>query len=119
MPATARTTISNVHHQAVGFAPPVAVTLSGDAIRLMLQLQDIAPLDNLADAFPHVVNKLAELWKRPYHADRYFDDLLHDTRGSRAGFPLSALSEISNVYDHYRTNIFPVQQDSWSKALYI
>ena len=93
--------------------------LSGDAIRLMLRVDHIAPIHKLADGFPRIVNKLAELWKRPYHADRYFDSLLHDTRGGRAGFPLSVLNEISSLYEHYRTNVFPVQQDSWSKSLYL
>jgi|SRR5690349_7085045 len=99
--------------------PRADTDLSGDAIRLMLRVDDIAPIHNLADRFPRIVNKLAQLWKRPYHADRYFDSLLHDTRGGRAGFPLPVLSEISSLYEHYRTNVFPVAQDTWSKALYL
>jgi len=96
-----------------------STTLTGDAIRLMLHVEEVAPLNKLADAFPHIVNKLANVWKRPYLADRYFDELLHDTRGSRAGFPLTVLTEISNLFDYYSTKVFPIKQDTWSKALFV
>ncbi len=98
--------------------PAASIALTGDAIRLMLQLEQIAPINALADRFPHVANKLAELWRRPFHADRYFDELLHDKRGGRMGFPLSVVTEISNVYSYYRANVFPVREDSWGSAMY-
>jgi len=101
-----------------GFKRTTPAALSGDAIRLMLHLQDVASINNLADNFPHVVNKLAELWKRPMHADRYFDELMLDMRGGRAGFPLGVINEIGDLYNHYRSTVFPVQQDAWGKGLY-
>ena len=97
---------------------PQSTALSGDAIRLMLQLEKFVPVNALADSFPHVVNKLAEIWRRPFHADRYFDELLHDKRGERIGFPLAVVTEISELYNHYRTNVFPVREDGWSPAFY-
>jgi hypothetical protein len=102
----------------IGLTSAASATLTGDAIRLMLHVDRITPIYNLADRFPHIVNKLAELWKRPYYADRYFDELLHDIRGSHGGFPLVVLNEISDLYAHYRTKVFPLRQDAWSKALY-
>src|SRR4051794_24589220 len=108
-----------IRADAVGFRrPPQSTALSGDAIRLMLQLEKFVPLNALADSFPHVVNKLAQLWRRPFHADRYFDELLHDKRGGRIGFPLAVVTEISELYNHYRTNVFPVREDSWSNGFY-
>jgi hypothetical protein len=90
--------------------------LSGDGIRLMLKIQDVASIDKLAGSYPHVVNKLADLWKRPVHADRYFDELMHDKRGGRMGFPLGVMIEISDLYTYYRRAVFPVRQDVWSDA---
>jgi len=110
---------SGIHQELVSFTSAGPATLTGDAIRLMLQVDRITPIHNLADHFPHIVNKLAELWKRPSYADRYFDELLHDTSGSRAGFALAVLNEISDLYDHYRTKVFPVRQDPWGNALYV
>lgn len=110
---------SEARKHSVGLTSAGPATLTGDAIRLMLQVDRVTPIHNLADRFPHIVNKLAELWMRPSYADRYFDELLHDTRGSRAGFPLAVLNEISDLYDHYRTKVFPVRQDTWGNALYV
>jgi hypothetical protein len=108
-----------IRADGVGFRRhPQSTALSGDAIRLMLQLEKSVPVNALADRFPHVVNKLAQLWRRPFHADRYFDDLLHDKRGGRIGFPLAVVIEISELHNHYRANVFPVREDSWSSALY-
>jgi hypothetical protein len=116
MSAAARKVTPEMRMEVVGFKRTPATTLTGDAIRLMLQVQDIAPLNQVADRFPHIVNKLAELWKRPFHADRYFDELVHDHRGGRIGFPLAVISELSELYNHYRTNVYPVQNDVWSSV---
>jgi hypothetical protein len=116
MSATAFKVSPEMRMEVAGFKRTLPTTLSGDAIRLMVQVRDIAPLDKVADLFPHVVNKLAQLWKRPFHADRYFDDLVHDHRGGRIGFPLAVINEISALHNHYRTNVFPVPQDVWSSV---
>jgi hypothetical protein len=118
MSTNACTYVSEPHQQLLGLKGDPA-TLSGDAIRLMLQVDRITPIHNLADRFPHIVNKLAEIWKRPYEAYRYFDELLHDSRRSPGRLPSAELKEISDLYTYYRTNLFPVQQHNWSKALYV
>jgi hypothetical protein len=33
--------------------------------------------------------------------DRYFQDLLMDTRGNRQGFPLKIVMELSTLREHY------------------
>jgi hypothetical protein len=68
----------------------------------------------LAAAFPRIVNRMAKLWKQPRQMDRYFEELLADTRGNRKGFPLNILMEMSTVKDHYKAKVFPpAQRDVW------
>jgi hypothetical protein len=47
--------------------------------------------------------------------DRYFEDLLTDTRGNRQGFPLGILMELSALKDYYQGKVFPAIQrgDLW------
>jgi hypothetical protein len=59
------------------------------------------------------------VWKRPYLADRYFDELLHDNARIARWIPLTVLTEISNLFDYYSTKVFPIKQDTWSKALFV
>lgn len=69
----------------------------------------------LAAAFPRIVNRMAGLWRSPRQMDRYFEDLLTDTRGNRQGFPLGILMELTTLKDHYQTKVFPPTQrgDMW------
>ncbi len=74
----------------------------------------------LAAAFPRIVNRMARIWKIPREMDRYFEDLLTDTRGNREGFPLDILMELTGLKDYYQSRVFPVQQraqDSWAAGL--
>ncbi len=75
---------------------------------------DLRPY-TLARSFPRIVNKMAELWRRPAQLDAYFDELLVDERGGRQGFPLTVLFEITALKDHYQTAVFPrqVEAGSW------
>jgi hypothetical protein len=65
--------------------------------------------------FPHVVNRMAEIWRRPLQMDRYFDSLLVDERGGRKGFPLSVLFEITTLKDYYQTQLYPrtAEKGTW------
>src|SRR5262245_3060061 len=53
--------------------------------------------NELATSFPRIVNQTARLWRRPNEMDKYFDGLLVDTRGSRHGFPLKVLMELTTL----------------------
>lgn len=47
--------------------------------------------------FPHVFNRIIELWKLPM-GEKYFTELMMDTRdGKRKGFPPDAAMEIFNL----------------------
>jgi|SRR5215510_5465201 len=114
------TTGTDVKHATMrrSEAPQAACPLSGDAIRLMCRLDGKISVSETADQFPRILNRIAALWNKPVEADRYFDDLLHDRRGGRQGFPLRVLSEINALRDFYVTRAYPKRVDPWEQMLY-
>ena len=44
--------------------------------------------------FPRIANSLAANWKEPDATRIYLDDLLHDRRGNRQGFPPAISAEL-------------------------
>ena len=87
--------------------------LSAAGQALLAYIEESARPKELAAAFPRIVNHMAKLWKMPREMDRYFEDLLADTRGNRQGFPLNILTELSTLKDHYKTKVFPARRDVW------
>ena len=81
--------------------------LSAAAQALLASIDESTRPTELAAAFPRIVNRMASLWKAPRQMDRYFDDLLTDTRGGRQGFPLGILMELTTLKDYYLTKVFP------------
>jgi len=67
----------------------------------------------LAVLFPRIVNRMAKLWRTPLQMDRCFEELLTDTRGTRQGFPLGVLMELSTLKDYYQTKVFPSRHGVW------
>lgn len=67
----------------------------------------------LALRFPRIVNRIARMWKSPLQMDRYFEDLLTDTRGTRRGFSLGVLTDLSSLKDYYNTRMFPTRRGVW------
>jgi len=112
-----------------GKNPPVAAPMDPRKLRHALEKDDlalnsagqalIASLDEsarpkaLAAQFPRIVNRMAKMWKTPLQMDRCFEDLLTDTRGTRQGFPLGVLMELSTLKDYYHTAVFPTRRDVW------
>jgi hypothetical protein len=88
--------------------------LSGGAVRLLALLSPKLRLPRLPVAFPHIVNRLAEIWLRPAEFERYVDDLLLDTRPNRLGFPLEIVAELTALREHYQTKLHPKKSDPWS-----
>jgi hypothetical protein len=56
---------------------------------------------------------MAKLWKMPREMDRYFEELLTDTRGKRQGFPLNILMELSTLNDYYKAKTRTGKRDIW------
>ena len=53
----------------------------------------------LQQKYPHVLNKIIELWNQP-EIDHYFTTLLLDTRGGeRKGFDDDAFKDITHLYE--------------------
>jgi hypothetical protein len=91
------------------------VELNAAGQALLASIEETVRPKQLAAAFPRIVNRMASLWRSPRQMDLYFEDLLTDTRGSRQGFALGILMELTTLKDHYQTKVFPPTQrgDMW------
>jgi hypothetical protein len=95
---------------------PEQQRLSDQARELMSALNESLRPTVLAARYPRIVNKVAELWRRPTLMDRYFDELLLDSRGNRQGFPLDILLELTTLKEHYQTAAFPMSTGVWDET---
>src|SRR5690349_3274320 len=90
--------------------------LCAEARRLLQRLdQRVLPI-HLACRFPRVMNKIARLWYRPAHLDRYFEELLIDKRGGREGFPFAVAVELAVLKDYYQTEVYPKHECVWDQV---
>lgn len=75
--------------------------LTAEGQALLSSLDEAVRPQELAARYPRIVNQIARQWRTPTLMDRYFQDLLMDTRGSRQGFPLKIVMELSTLREHY------------------
>ena len=96
-----------------GGSPPETLTPAAEAL-LRSVPADCQPRV-LAEKFPRILNRMAEIWRRPSLMDAYFDELLVDTRGGRQGFPLDVLFDITSLKEHYQRDVFPrhLEKGEW------
>ena len=102
-------------------ARPIALAASNvrlnlAARQLLAGLSGKFRLDLLLD-YPHVLNRIGELWGHPRQMNQYFEDLLIDSRGGRQGFPLPVISELTRLRAYYQARVDPVKAappDVWS-----
>ena len=88
--------------------------LNAAAKALLVSIPESENPKKLAEAFPRIVNRMAALWKTPAEMNRYFEELLTDTRGGRQGFPLGVLMELTSLKDYYQTKVAPpAKGDVW------
>jgi hypothetical protein len=92
--------------------------LDAAAQALLTSIEESARPKELAAAFPGIVNRMASLWRTPRQMNRYFEQLLTDSRGGvRKGFSLGILMELTTLKDYYQTKVFPpAQHDVWDSA---
>ncbi len=64
---------------------PVALSL--EAARWLDELPGTVRPERTAARFPHIANNLCTRWPTPQACISYFDELVLDNRGGRAGFP--------------------------------
>ena len=91
--------------------------LTGDAIRLMCQLEKKVAVNALADDYPRLLNRIASLWNSPVELRAYFDGLLHDDRGNREGFPFKVLTQINALQHFYVTVVNTKHVDPWDRMM--
>ena len=75
--------------------------LTTEAQALLSSLDEAVRPQELAARYPRIVNQIARQWRTPTLIDKYFQDLLMDTRGNRQGFPLKIVMELSTLREHY------------------
>ena len=95
---------------------PEQQQLSERARELVSALDESLRPTVLAARYPRILNKVAELWRRPTLMDRYFDELLMDDRGGRQGFPLNILLELTTLKEHYHSAAFPMRTGIWDET---
>jgi hypothetical protein len=94
-----------------------SVELNVAAQALLASIEESARPKELAAAFPRIVNHMASLWRTPRPMNRYFEQLLTDTRGVvRKGFSLGILMELTTLKDYYQTKVFPGEHNVWDSA---
>lgn len=93
-----------------------SVELDAEARAWLASLEEPLRPVQLAAAFPRIINRMANLWGMPRRMNRYFEQLLTNTRGDRVGFSLDIISELTALKDHYQTKVFPVPHDAWDSA---
>ena len=79
----------------------VGLAATKESTALLASLDDGVRPKELASRYPRIVNKIARDWRLPSQLDRYFQELLMDTRGNRQGFPLKIVMELSTLREHY------------------
>ena len=80
---------------------------------LLALIEESARPKELAELFPRIVNRMAELWRKPQQMNRYFEELLTSNRLNRKGFPLGVIQELCTLKDYYQTKVYPVQRGVW------
>lgn len=91
-------------------------SLSLRAQRWMGRLPEDSRPQILAERYPRIVNQLAACWRDHGLTEHLLDQLLTDTRGSRAGFPPVIVTELEAVYlvHDQRVNQSTVPSEAWS-----
>jgi hypothetical protein len=89
--------------------------LTGGALRLLDSVARRCPMQESAARFPRVLNRLAEVWNDPTRAERCFEELMLDSRCTRAGFPSEVLSELMVLRTYNASRISPKRIDPWQE----
>ena len=80
---------------------------------LLASIEESARPKELAELFPRIINRMAELWRNSRQMNLYFEELLTSNRLARKGFPLSIIQELCTLKDYYQTKVYPLQHDVW------
>ena len=89
--------------------------LTNGAVRLLDSVAHKCAMRESAAHFPRVLNRLAEVWNDPSRAELCFEELLLDSRHTRAGFPPAVLSEIMTLRLYNASRMFAKPVDPWQE----
>lgn len=92
-----------------------AVALSPRAIQWLASLDARVRPRILPGLYIRIVNSIADRWSEPDLMRSYFDELMVDRRGDRAGFPDDILMELGTLKHYYDKEMFPIKEDVWTK----
>jgi hypothetical protein len=93
--------------------------LSDEAAQILAAMPAAVAPTQLAAGFPHIVNRIARLWKIPRQMDPYLDSLVIDQRGGRQGFPAPIAWEVVRLKDYYQTVVYPLPNShaKWNSVI--
>jgi len=72
---------------------------------------------HLVIKYARIANKLAELWKQPVACEKYFNELMMDDRGDRAGFPVEVALELAALQAHFTTQVLVHHYSIWGDPI--
>lgn len=77
--------------------------------RLPADLRPVA----LTHRYPHISNRLAELWRQPDKCEAYLKSLILVDRPARQGFAFDAAAELNRLLDYYTSVLYPRPHSIW------
>jgi hypothetical protein len=71
----------------------------------------------LAIEYPHIFNKIAELWSYPLRCEDLLNELLIDDRCTRSGFPPEVAQELVALNMHFIKTSRTVHYGVWGERI--
>jgi len=95
--------------------PARSSELTDGARRLLDAVARRCPMPESAARFPRALNRIAEVWHDPARTERCLEELMLDSRCTRAGFPSEVLSELMTLRTYNASRISPKRVDPWQE----
>jgi hypothetical protein len=71
----------------------------------------------LCVTFPRVANRIAWCWADPSMTQQVLDDLTHDRRGGRRGFPTGVMRELRRLREFNDQQRIEVRPETWLESV--
>ena len=72
---------------------------------------------HLVTHYARIAHRLAELWKHPIACEKYFNELMIDSRGDRQGFPAEVALELAALQAYFTTNVLVQHYSVWGDRI--
>jgi len=95
----------------------VGATQPGQKVQYLYKEHEGFYPAELADRYPHIMEKIDTLWSKPDEARAYFQQLLVTQRETRQGFPMDVYMEIfalSELYNKLHPFAMNPDDDFWT-----